>query len=209
MIKNLLFDLGGVIMNLDRMRAVRNLKKLGMEDADTVLGQYAQQGPFALLESGTISPDEFHRRMIALIPGGADPEAVDEAFISFLDGIPTHRLRALRELRENFRLFMLSNTNAIMWETEIKRQFAQEGLGIADYFDGVVTSYTTGVMKPDARIFEITEERLAIRPAETLFLDDSQANCDAATRLGWHAACVEPGKEFTEVIYEFLNSFDE
>ena len=63
MIKNLLFDLGGVIMNLDRMRCVRALEALGMPDAAEMLGEYGQKGPFLALEKGEITPDEFHHQM--------------------------------------------------------------------------------------------------------------------------------------------------
>ena len=200
MIKNLLFDLGGVIMNLDRMRAVRGLQALGMANADKVLGEYAQQGPFGALESGAITIDEFHRQMASLIDGKVDYDAIDRAFISFLDGIPSYRLDALKELRKDFGIYLLSNTNKLMWETEIKHQFRQQGLEIEDYFDGIVTSFEAKVMKPHAEIFNYAQEKLNIEPSETLFLDDSETNCEAARKLGWNAVCVTPGTEFTELI---------
>lgn len=203
MIRNLLFDLGGVIMNLDRMRAVRALERLGMSQASAILGEYAQQGPFGLLESGAIDADEFHRRMAALIPQPVSAEDIDRAFISFLDGIPVRRLADLRGLRKRFRLFMLSNTNPIMWDTEIKRQFEGEGLRIDDYFDGIVTSFQAKSMKPSAEIFRYAERHLGIEPSETLFLDDSEANCEAARRLGWHVARVAPGTEFTDIVERY------
>lgn len=206
MIKNLLFDLGGVIMDIERMRAVNALKKLGMSDADSVLGEYAQQGPFGALESGAITIDEFHRQMASHIDTEADYDAIDRAFISFLVGIPQHRLESLRRLRKSYRIYMLSNTNPIMWESEIKRQFRQEGLTIDDYFDGIVTSFEAKVMKPAAEIFDYARKNLGIEPDETLFLDDSAANCEAARSLGWHAACVAPHTEFTDVIDNYLNS---
>lgn len=192
-------------MDLDRGRAVRAFKSLGMDCADRVLGEYAQQGPFGALESGAISVDEFHRQMADLIDRPVDYSDIDRAFISFLDGIPVHRLDALRELRDRFRIFLLSNTNSLMWETEIARQFRQQGLTINDYFDGIVTSFEAGVMKPDPAIFAYAERHLGIVPSETVFLDDSQANCDAASRLGWHTICVHPGTEFTDFLTEALS----
>lgn len=200
MIKNLLFDLGGVIMDIDRMRAVRALQALGMADADKVLGEYAQQGPFGAIESGEIDSDEFHRRMAELIPGHVEDDDIDRAFVRFLIGIPAHRLESLRALRRRYGIYMLSNTNPIMWETEIKRQFRQEGLEIGDYFDGIVTSFEAKCMKPSPEIFEYTRRMLGIEPAETLFLDDSETNCEAARALGWNAVRVVPGTEFIELI---------
>lgn len=205
MIKNLLFDLGGVIMDIERMRAVRALQALGMADADSVLGEYAQKGPFGLLESGAITVDEFHRLMASHIDGEVSYEDIDRAFVTFLVGIPPHRLDALRQLRKRFGIYMLSNTNPIMWETEIKRQFRQQGYEMEDYFDGIVTSFEARVMKPDPRIFDYTRDKLSILPEETLFLDDSETNCAAARACGWHAAHVPAGKEFTEIIETFLS----
>ena len=201
MIRNLLFDLGGVIMNLNRLRAVHALEALGMVTASQVLGEYAQSGPFGALESGTISVDEFHCRMARLIDRPVSAEQIDRAFIQFLDGIPAYRLDALTELRRRYGIYMLSNTNPIMWDTEIRHQFRQQGREVEDYFDGIVTSFQTGVMKPDAAIFRYTQQHLGIEPAETLFLDDSEANCAAARALGWHAACVPPGTEFVDILY--------
>lgn len=200
MIKNLLFDLGGVIMDIDRMRAVRALEALGMATANEVLGQYAQQGPFGDIESGAIGIDEFHRRMASLIDRPVSYDDIDRAFVAFLVGIPSHRLDALLRLRSRYRVYMLSNTNPIMWEGEIKRQFRQQGREMDDYFDGIVTSFQARVMKPDPAIFDYTRRKLGIEPAETLFLDDSQANCDAAAALGWQTACIAPGTEFVDHI---------
>lgn len=139
------------------------------------------------------------------IRGNVADEEIDKAFIAFLVGIPRKRLTILRDLRKRFGVYLLSNTNPLMWETEIKRQFRQEGLEIEDYFDGIVTSFEAKVMKPAPRIFEYAEQKLGIAPAETLFLDDSPVNCEAARGLGWNAAEVPPGKEFADVLQEFLD----
>lgn len=193
-------------MDIDRNRAVAALEKLGMSNADDVLGKYAQKGPFGALESGAIDVDEWRRQMAAMIPGEVDYDALDRAFISFLIGIPEHRLTSLLELKKRYKVYMLSNTNPLMWETEIKRQFRQQGREMDDYFDGIVTSFEAKAMKPEAAIFNYAAEKLGIEPSKTLFLDDSKTNCEAARRLGWHAACVQPGAEFTDVITEYLEN---
>lgn len=204
MIKNLLFDLGGVIMNLNRMRAVRAFEALGMSSANRVLGEYAQQGPFGALESGAITIDEFHRQMADLIDGDTKSSYadIDKAFISFLDGIPVKRLADLRRLRALYKIYLLSNTNPLMWETEIRNQFRGEGHEIEDYFDGIVTSFEARVMKPHPDIFRYTERKLGICPSETVFLDDSEANCRAAEQLGWHTVTVTPGTEFIDLLID-------
>lgn len=198
--KNLLFDLGGVIMDIDRERCVRSFRRLGFENAAEYLGDYGQQGPFEALEAGRIDAREFHRSISALIPGGADDGRIDRAFNAFLVGIPLHRLRALRELRSRYGIYLLSNTNEIMWHSRIARAFRAEGLDINSYFDGVVTSFEARALKPSPEIFAYAQHKLGIRPQETIFLDDSRANVEAARALGFSALQVEPGREFTDIL---------
>ena len=201
MIKNLMFDLGGVIMNIRREDCVQAFKRLGMKNPDEFLGEYSQSGPFAAIENGSSTPEKFRDDVRAIIGDASIADAdIDHAFGEFLKGIPAYRLEALRKLKKNFNLYLLSNTNPIMWADGIARNFAQEGKDVNFYFDGIERSYKAGCMKPDARIFRDAEQRFGIRPEETIFLDDSQANCGAAAALGFKAICVHPGCEFMELL---------
>lgn len=201
MIKNLLFDLGGVIMNLDRDRCVRAFEALGMRDADEFLGVYGQKGAFLALERGDIDADEFRREIRPLFDREVTDEEIDSAFNQFLTGIPQERLRALRQLRKRYGVYLLSNTNPIMMNGFIAEEFRQEeGMEMKDYFDGVVASYVAKCYKPDREIFDYACEKCGIKPEETLFFDDSQANVDAARALGFYAELVAPGTEFTEIL---------
>ena len=158
-VRNIVFDLGGVVIDLARDQAVEALQAHGMTDADRVLGLYRQEEPFN----------------------------------RFLVGIPVERLRRLRELREaGIKIFALSNTNPIMYNSWIAEHFRQEGLSINDYFDGIVTSFQELCCKPDLRIFRIVLNRYGLKGEETLMLDDSAANCEAARRAGMLALRVGP-----------------
>lgn len=207
MIKNLLFDLGGVIMDLDRSRCVEAFRQLGMKDPDEFLGLYGQKGDFLALEAGEIDADEFHNRVRPLFgePAPTD-DCIDEAFNRFLIGIPRHRLEALRELRKDYRVCLLSNTNPIMMGSKIAEEFRQEGLELNDYFDAVITSYEAGCCKPEKPIFDYAERVGDLVPAETLFFDDSQANVDAARSYGFKAVLVRPGDEFADLLRQALES---
>lgn len=196
MIKNLLFDLGGVIMDLDRDRCVRAFEALGMKKADEFLGVYGQKGDFLALEKGEIDAGEFRRRIRPLFGRPVADEEIDKAFNKFLVGIPPERLMALRRLREHYGVYLLSNTNPIMMDGVIAEQFRQEGLDMSSYFDGIVASYKAKCYKPDRAIFDYACRHCGIRPEETLFLDDSIANVEAARALGFHAERVAPGEEF-------------
>lgn len=200
MIKNLLFDLGGVIMDIRRLNCVASFERLGMKDADNFLGEYSQKGPFLQLEEGAISEEEFRTAVRALIDGEVSDEQIDSAFCDFLVGIPKYRLEQLRQLKKSYNIYMLSNTNSIMWRSRIAEDFRQEGLEREDYFDGIVTSFEARSIKPDTKIFHTVVEKLGINPDETLFLDDSQKNLDAAAQLGFHTLLVTPGSEFFELL---------
>lgn len=198
MIKNLLFDLGGVIMDIDKERCVAAFEALGLPDADSYFGNYSQHGPFMQIESGLITVDEFHRQLHQAIIEPVTDHQIDRAFCEFLIGIPQNRLEALRQLRKDYKIYLLSNTNEIMWKSKIADEFRKEGRQREDYFDGMVTSFEAKSMKPDYRIFEYALEQLGIKADETLFLDDSQRNLDAAAALGFKTLLINPGEEFTE-----------
>ena len=200
MIKNLLFDLGGVIMDIEKNRCVKAFDELGLKDASSYFGEYSQQGPFMALERGDIDADEFHH----ILRGGFDKPVtdgeIDRAFCQFLIGIPVKRLHQLEELRSKYKVYMLSNTNPIMWAATIRDEFRKDGREREDYFDGIVTSFEAKSLKPEKAIFDCVVSQLGVKPEETLFFDDSQANLDAAAALGFKTQLVAPGTEFYDAI---------
>lgn len=197
-VKNLIFDLGGVIMDLRRENCVDALTRLGVKGADELLGLYCQSGLFLHLEEGRITPAEFRDgiRKMAAMP--LSDEEIDTAFNQFLVGIPVHRLRMLESLRKTYKVFMLSNTNTIMYDSRIAEEFRKDGKTVDDYFDGVCLSFREGCVKPDPRIFKALAEENGIKPGESVFFDDSAANIEAAAALGFGTRLVAPGEDFTD-----------
>ena len=193
-------------MDIKRECCVDALTKLGVENADEMLGLYVQSGDFLRLENGSISAEEFRDSLRSQIKDGREVSnrEIDEALNAFLLGIPLRRLVALRELHKRYKIYLLSNTNPIMYYSEIARQFMQEGKTIDDYFDGQVVSFLAGSNKPDRKIFEYAIDHLGITPEETLFIDDSQHNLDAASALGFATALVPPGREFEDILSHML-----
>lgn len=202
MIKNLLFDLGGVIMDIEKERCVKAFDELGLKNASSYFGEYTQQGPFLALERGDMTVDEFHAAMRRGFDTPVSDADIDRAFCRFLVGIPVRRLRELDELKSKYKIYMLSNTNPIMWASTIREEFEKDGRTREDYFDGIVTSFSANALKPEKKIFEAVVDRLGIKPEETLFFDDSQANLDAAAALGFNTQLVAPGTEFFAAIRE-------
>lgn len=187
-------------MDIRRSNCVAAFRALGMKNPDEFLGEYRQQGPFAKVEEGSISAGQFRDALRpSLRPGTTDRE-IDEAFGRFLVGIPPYRLDQLESLRRNYKVYLLSNTNPIMWADGISANFRRRGHDVDHYFDGIVRSYEAKCMKPDAEIFRICCQRFGIIPGETLFLDDSQANLDAAAALGFRTLLVAPGQEMFDLL---------
>lgn len=196
-VDNVVFDLGGVVIDLRRDNAVEALRELGLADAGDLLGLYRQEGPFLDLETGRISPAGFFDLLRPHCRPGTTDTDIQTAFCRFLTALPAERLAALRALRaRGKRLYALSNTNAVMYHSWIAEAFRAEGLCIDDYFDGIVTSFEQGACKPDPAIFEALLRRYGLDPAATLFLDDSEANCRAARGCGLRSAVVgAPGSD--------------
>lgn len=189
-------------MDIKKENCVEAFKVLGLHEPDKYFGEYGQKGPFRLLEEGLISPEEFHKVLRGLIPHPVTDQEIDSAFMKFLIGIPVSRLRQLQLLRQQYSVYLLSNTNVIMWDAFILPDFEKDGLSINEYFDGIATSFEAKVLKPDAKIFEYVTDTFKIKPEETFFLDDSEVNVKAAQALGFRGAHVPEGKEFYEVLKE-------
>jgi putative hydrolase of the HAD superfamily len=191
--------MGGVLINLDRMEAVKAFEALGFADINNYLGDYGQQGAFLALEEGSISVEQFYDRIRTHIPAATD-EQIADAFMQFLRGLPVSKLEMLRKLKaKGYRLMLLSNTNPVMFPRICETYFRQEGLTINDYFDDIFLSYELGAIKPDAKIFRMVIERSGVMADETLFIDDSQANLDASVRFGFETYLAPQNQDFSAI----------
>ncbi len=196
----LMFDLGGVIMNIRRESAVEAFEELGMEAADQFFDPFCQHGVFGALEAGAITPEEFRAEVRKQFRPGVTDAEIDAALCRFLQGIPEERLRRLAQLRQQgHRVVMLSNTNAIMWHAYILPEFTKLGGSLSDYFDAVVLSFEAKVCKPDARIYDYARTTLNLDPQLTTFYDDGAANVEAALRAGYHAQLITPEHDFMQL----------
>lgn len=201
-IDNVVFDLGGVVFDIDRDLCVERLKEIGLPHAASLLDLYRQQGDFLALEQGEISAAEFFDILRSQCTrGDVTDKELEDALCCFITGLPVRRLEALRRLRQaGKRTFVLSNTNPIMYNSVIDRLFRQESLAINDYFDGIIASFAEKVCKPDPEIFGILLRRYALDPERTLFIDDSQTNVDAARDCGIKGLFLPKNADFIEVL---------
>lgn len=195
-IRNVIFDFGNVIVDLDRTAVTRGFAAQGI-DVEPFLGLSVQQGIFSELELGRVDPQEWCEAFIKMAPQMQLPgqpltltvEGVKQAWNSMLVGIPLRRLQALRSLQSRYHLAMLSNTNQLHIEYSFERHFRQQGYEPTDLFEHIFLSHEMHLAKPSRSIFERVLEESGYRPEETLFIDDSVENCQAFSRLGVRTLC--------------------
>lgn len=195
-IATIVFDLGGVLIDYDLERCIRAFARLGY-DARKLIDPYRQSGIFLQLENGSIAPEVLYDEISRSVGHPVDGKRIDEALCSFLLDIPDYKLDMLRGLkRRGFRVFMLSNTNAIMFAYMENGVFRKQGLTVHDYFDRLFLSFEMGLVKPGADIFRKMTADSGIVPGQTLFIDDSAANVDTAASLGFRTRLVERNEDF-------------
>ena len=206
MIKNIAFDFGGVLFDLDYEGAIETFKKIGLADAEQRLDRYHQRGVFELLESGRISPDAFREELGKMCGRALTHDEVMSAWLGYV-GAPVDetKLAMLDALRaEGYRTFLLSNTNPFVQAWAESPQFSKAGRPLSDYLEKCYCSYEVGIMKPDPAIFEYMLKDAGIAPTETLFLDDSPANIAAASDLGIQTLLVEKNGDWRAAVRQRL-----
>lgn len=194
--KDIVFDFGGVIVDIDRNQAVKRFEEIGISDANSLLGEYKQEGLLLQLEEGQLSRWAFYDGLRSLVGKEIPNERIDYAWFGFMLPVQQERLDFLLELRKKYRVSLLSNTNPIIMSWARSSQFTLAGKPLDDYFDRLYLSYEMGVTKPSARIFQKMIEDGGMDPAETLFVDDGAANIAAATALGFQTYLCKPGEDY-------------
>ncbi len=206
--KNLIFDLGGVLLDIEPSRSFEAFAALGVDAAILTESMTLANETMQAFEAGKISAQQLIDYIAELLPvekRSQPREVLDSsiraAWCSLLGEFPLCKWREITRLRAlGHKVFLLSNTNAIHWEC-IARGIAQlEGRAVEDYFDGVYLSFEMGLCKPLPEIFEQVLQRAGIAAADTIFFDDSQANCDAARSVGIDAVVIERNAPWTEII---------
>lgn len=186
-IKNIIFDFGGVICDLDFEKCARGLMNLGFP-AEKLCKDFVTQGIFQRINIGSAEPSEFWEelRRICGRPDVADATWL-EVWNYVLAGIPPQRYHALKQLSQAHHLFLLSNISDPHWQYTLNHlvQFGEENM--LDWFDALFLSYKMHLEKPDRAIFKKVLDTTGVRLEETLFVDDREDNIAAARSVGLHS----------------------
>ncbi len=178
MIKNIVFDMGGVLVGFDGERCINKFKALGAERTLDYIVRHRTEDLFADIEDGRITTEEFCDKVRELDNITADNQSIIDAWCSLLLPCPPEKNAALRKLKSmGYRLFLLSNTNEMHWE------FASKSIEV-DIFEQCFLSMRMGLRKPDVKIYEEVCRSAGIQANETIFVDDTPINLDGAHRAG-------------------------
>ena len=183
-IKNIVFDLGGVIMNLNVLETIEKFNRLGIEDIVNATGHHYTDPIFYDFEIGKVSPIEFIEKlksMSALTPSDND---IKDAWNAMILDMPKEKIRFLMQLKREYNIFLLSNTNSIHQEKFIYEVNRKNNIFFNDLFVKAYYSHEIGLRKPSNEVFYFLLRENNLKADETLFVDDSMENIKSAEAIG-------------------------
>ncbi|PKP36084.1 MAG: HAD family phosphatase [Bacteroidetes bacterium HGW-Bacteroidetes-15] len=187
-IKNIIFDLGGVILNIDYHLTINAFKALGLHSFDSLFTQANQIGLFDKLDKGLITPQEFRDEIRRITSSNITDSQIDKAWNAMLLDFPPSRLELLGRVKDGYRTFLLSNTNAIHIEDYNRILYNTFGVkNLSVFFEREYYSHLIHMRKPDAEAFELILNENKLKPEETLFIDDTLQHVEGARKVGIQA----------------------
>lgn len=202
-IKNIIFDLGGVIINLDIPKTISEFNKLSTQPFESIYSQLQQTPIFDLFDKGQITVTDFFSELKKTLPNNIPDEKLLFAWNAMLLDFPKHRLELLNKLKPNYRLFLLSNTNESHVLEFEKILFSSHGYkNLEPFFEKVYYSCRMNMRKPNIDIFEFVLNENNLIAEETLFMDDSPQHVEGALTLGVKAMLLEKNNEVEDLLKE-------
>ena len=184
-IKNLLFDLGGVLLNIDYNKTADAFKKLGVHQFDELYSQAVANHLFEALETGEISEADFYTSIQQYCHPSTTQQQIEMAWNAILLNFRIESLECLATLKNKYNVYLLSNTNSIHL-TAFHKSFKEETnkANLDDYFIKAYYSHKIHKRKPYPATYQFVLEDAGIKADETLFIDDSFNNIEGAKEAG-------------------------
>jgi epoxide hydrolase-like predicted phosphatase len=184
-IRDIIFDLGGVIIELNYQKTQDAFTQLGVQNFEKHFNQFKSSQLFETYEMGQISTDEFLSQFSKVVPENVQTHQIIEAWNAMLGTYPLRNLQILQQLRNHYGLYLLSNNNALHLQgcnQILERERGLPSLNL--FFDKSYYSHLVGKRKPNADIYLQVLEENGLDPKHTLFIDDTLPNIEAAQALG-------------------------
>lgn len=203
-IRNIIFDLGGVLLNIAPKNTIEAFGKLGMEQLVGDKGLSYDHDIFYLMEQGKITPEEFRNGVRKLLAKEVSDDEIDAAWTAMLLDFPAIRVELVKNLRKDFKIYLFSNTNAIHVAKYHSNFRKQHGFEVSTLFDKDFYSNEIGYRKPSAESYHEIIRLSGINPEESLFIDDSLQNVESAMASGLKGFWLEPGKTVENLFKNYL-----
>ncbi|TNF39629.1 MAG: HAD family phosphatase [Bacteroidetes bacterium] len=199
-IKNIIFDLGKVLLNLDFNASIAAFQQLGLKN-DVLDNKQAYSDPvFYELEVGKVTPAEFCNRVRKVLNNSAATDSqIEDAWYSMILDIPANRVKVVQELSKNYNVYLFSNTNQIHIDRLHRAFKAEHGIDFPSLFVKDFYSHEINARKPDLISYQKVIELSGINPEESIFIDDLEKNIVGAQQSGLKTFWLKEGMELTEV----------
>ena len=182
-IEAIIFDFGGVLINLDYERTIKAFKSLGIENFHQLYSQATQENLFDDIETGAIRSAEFISGIMKYLPNDTSTEQVIEAWNAMILDVPHSTIDLLQSIQDKYRIFLLSNTNEIHLPYALEKWYETTDTRFEKYFEKTYLSYEMGMRKPNKEIFEFVCNENSLDPRRTLFIDDSVQHLEGAKQV--------------------------
>ena len=183
--KAIIFDLGAVILNINYQNTIDEFTKLGVNNAATFYSKKVQTNLFNQIETGMISSNKF-LKALQKETKNANINQVEKAWNAMLLDLPDERIQLIEKLKNNYSIYLLSNTNAIHIDAIKKQLGKRKWLAFCKLFDKMYLSHELGLRKPDVKIFEYILNEQKLKAEEVFFIDDSPQHIASAKKIGIH-----------------------
>ncbi len=199
-IKNIIFDLGNVLLNLDFNASINAFQKLGLKN-NLIDKQLSYSNPiFYNLEIGKITPEEFRNRVRKILNNtNFTDQQIDTAWCAMILDIPKHRVKKLQKLNKKYNIYLFSNTNKIHISSLLKDFKAQHGINFTTLFTEIYYSHEINDRKPNLSSFEKVILLSGVKPEESIFIDDLEENIAVAKQAGLKTFWLKKGMEMTDI----------
>lgn len=200
MIRNLIFDMGGVLVGFNRDCCIAAFENLGAADVADYVRDFRTEDLFQQIELGTMTTEGFCDEVRSIAHCQADNHEIVAAWNALLTPCTDQKRQRLAQLRKKYRLFLLSNTNEMHWIYCRDKLIGTPDMPTETIFEQCFLSYEMHCAKPSSEIFERLMQQTGIKAEESLFVDDSELNTEAAARLGLHVFHEHPDHSWVDLL---------
>lgn len=202
-IKNIVFDWGGVLIEIDYYATIEAFNKLGFEDFKAFYSQKNQMEFFIGFEIGKHSPDQFRNYIRDVLKQDLPDKIINDAWCAMLLDIPKSRIEVINKLKAKYKLYLLSNTNQLHEDLVLPRINSSLKLDFFSLFDGVYLSHRIGMRKPHIDIYKYVLNDKGMKAEETLFIDDTEVNIDASASIGIKSFYLNSGLDIVQLFRDW------